>query len=154
MHCPSCGTRLTPQARFCASCGRPVEPTTAPQGTITGSTTSPSPPPPLPREELAAALAVRNELGERMEPEVIDAFLARVERTLMARVDARIDERLKDYPKARRDDGALPLAICSLIFGIPLTAIAAGTVGLVGLIVCWVGIAAVNVAYAARGRRR
>jgi hypothetical protein len=32
--------------------------------------------------------------------------------------------------------------------GIPLTGIAAGTAGLAGLLVCWIGIVLVNVAYA------
>ena len=41
---------------------------------------------------------------------------------------------------------SLPVAICSLIFGIPLTAIATDSSGLAGLIVCWGGIAAVNAA--------
>ncbi len=46
------------------------------------------------------------------------------------------------------------MAICSLIFGIPLSAIAAGTSGLAGLIVAWVGIAAVNAAVNAGNKER
>jgi hypothetical protein len=118
-------------------------------------TTSTAALPPLPREDLAAAVAVRNELGERMEPEVVDAFMARVESAMTARVDALLAQRLRGFPRARRDDGsALPLAICSLVFGIPLTAISAGIAGLPGLIACWAGIATVNIAFGLREKAR
>lgn len=40
------------------------------------------------------------------------------------------------------------LAILSLALGIPLTAIAAGTGGLAGLLIVWVGIVLVNAVYA------
>jgi len=153
MHCSSCGTNLTAQARFCSFCGRPVEPVPAARPEFV--TTSTASLPPLPREDLAAAVAVRNELGERMEPEVVEAFMARIESAMTARVDAQLSQRLRGMPRARRDDSsALPLAICSLVFGIPLTAIAAGIADLPGLVACWAGIAAVNFAYGMREKLR
>jgi hypothetical protein len=44
--------------------------------------------------------------------------------------------------------GSLALAIVSLGIGIPISAIAGGTAGLAGLIVAWIGIVGVNVAFA------
>ena len=44
------------------------------------------------------------------------------------------------------------LAIASLALGIPLTAIAMGTEGLPGALICWGGIALVNLADALRRR--
>ena len=44
--------------------------------------------------------------------------------------------------------GGLALAITSLGIGIPLSAIAGGTAGLAGLVVAWIGIVGVNVAFA------
>lgn len=48
--------------------------------------------------------------------------------------------------------GALALAITSLALAIPLTAIASDTGGFAGLVISWISIVAVNVAFAV-GRR-
>jgi hypothetical protein len=105
------------------------------------------------REEVVAAVRTRAELGERMEPEVLDAFLDRIEQAVIARVDQQIDLRASGRARLRARERhassvALPVAICSLIFGIPLSGIAAGTAELPGLVVAWAGIAAVNLAVA------
>lgn len=101
---------------------------------------------PVDAEDVRVALAARHELGEEMEPHVIDAFLARVE--------SRIDERLVAREPAQRnrghDDRALALTIVSLAAAIPLTAIGVTQAGLVGLLVVWVGIVLVNFAYSQR----
>jgi hypothetical protein len=153
MHCRSCGMTLIAPARFCSSCGRQVDPAPAARPVfVTTSTTSL---PPLPREDLAAAVAVRNELGDRMEPAVVEAFIARIEHAVTARVDAHLSQRLHGLPRAHHENsGALPLAICSLVFGIPLTAIAAGIADLPGLVACWAGIAAINLAHGLREKQR
>ena len=105
------------------------------------------------REEAAAALAARRELGDEMEPAVVDAFADRVERAIDARIDARLSPRNRGRVGGVGDADklAVGLALGSLGIAIPLTAIAAGTVGLVAVIIVWIGIVAVNVAYA-RGR--
>lgn len=46
--------------------------------------------------------------------------------------------------ETRKSGGTLALAITSLAIGIPLSAIAADTTGLPGLIVTWIGIVGVN----------
>lgn len=47
----------------------------------------------------------------------------------------------------RTDRTPFVLAIVSMALGIPLTAISSSTGGLLGLLIVWIGIVAVNVAY-------
>lgn len=58
------------------------------------------------------------------------------------------------YPAelAKPDRSRFALAIVSLALGIPLTAIATRTSGVIGLILTWVGIVAVNAVYGWTGR--
>ncbi len=51
-------------------------------------------------------------------------------------------------PAAKPDRSVLILAIVSTALAIPLTAIASGTAGLVGLLIVWVGIVMVNAVHA------
>ena len=53
---------------------------------------------------------------------------------------------------AKPDRSRFALAIVSLALGIPLTAIATRTSGVIGLILTWVGIVAVNAVYGWTGR--
>ena len=95
------------------------------------------------REEVESLVEARRELGDEMEPAVIDAFLDRVE----AAADARAAER-----RPKPDDGRgerLALSIVSLGTGIPITAIAAEQ-GVQGIIVAWLGIVGVNFAFSRR----
>jgi hypothetical protein len=109
------------------------------------------------REDLQAAVAARRELGRDYEDAVLDSFLDRVDRSIAARVDARVAERL---PAALRSTGqsrggadpGLVLGLASVVTGIPITAIAGGTSGVEGIIVAWAGISVVNLAHA-WGRR-
>src|SRR5437764_12308196 len=77
----------------------------------------------LPRDELEAAIAARRELGRAHEPEVVDAFLARIEK----QIDARVDEKLargRQTPQRRGggpDWAAALLGIASLGIGIGAT---------------------------------
>ena len=92
------------------------------------------------RTELEAALRARSELGTELEPQVIDAFVERIER----RIDERTRELRPMRVRTRGSDQVLALAIVSLVVSIPLTAIAVIQAGLVGLLVVWVGIVLVN----------
>lgn len=98
---------------------------------------------PVERTELEAAIEARRELGQEMEPHVIDSFVERIERRLGER---RIDVSRRD----RGREGSFVLAIVSLGCAIPITAIAVTQAGLVGLIVVWIGIVAVNAVYTNR----
>jgi hypothetical protein len=96
------------------------------------------------RDDVASMIGARRELGDEMEPAVVDAFLDRVERAIEARAaQSRPVER-----SDRRPGSTLPLAIVSLGTGIPITAIAADAGGVAGIIVAWAGIVGVNFAHA------
>jgi hypothetical protein len=93
------------------------------------------------REELEAAIEARRELGEELEPLVVDGFVERIQK----RIEARAGELAQARRPATRypDWSAFALAICSLGIAIPIVEKAA----LAGEIVMWVAIGAVNVAY-------
>jgi hypothetical protein len=92
------------------------------------------------REDVRAAIEARKELGEEMEPQVIDAFLERIEQ--------RLEKRAPAQPAEHRM--ITPLALGSLGAGVGVTAVSTGmeTGGVIVAIIAWVCIAIVNVAYA------
>jgi hypothetical protein len=106
------------------------------------------------RDDLAAAVGARRELGPDYEDAVLDGFLARLDRQMQERVDATVAERSRTTLAREERDPGLTLGIVSVIAGIPVTAITTGTEELAALIVAWGGIAAVNVAHAWGRRRR
>jgi hypothetical protein len=75
------------------------------------------------KEELDAAVAARRELGEEMEPAVVDAFVKRIEK------------RIGSSEKAirRRQDHQKEMILGSMGISIPLFAIAAIFTGLPGI---------------------
>jgi hypothetical protein len=109
-------------------------------------------------EEIRAAAEVHDELGPRYGDAVIESFLDKVGKEIDARVDARLGRSAPPppsaYPERHRSGhsgSTFALAVVSLVFGIPISAIAvaAGShpAGLLGLIVVWVAIATINIAY-------
>lgn len=86
---------------------------------------------------------------------MIESFLDRVGREIDARVDARLAQQQAVRPPAqgRRGHSGSPmgLAIISMVLGIPISAIAvaAGShpAGFMGLLVVWIAITAINIAY-------
>ena len=92
-------------------------------------------------EEVRLTIAARRELDAKHENELIAAFLDKVEHAVEQRVnqEAEVSRRATPWTHA-----AARLAV-SLVFGIPLSAIAAGTAGLPGLAIVWAGIIALNV---------
>jgi hypothetical protein len=107
--------------------------------------------------EIRAAAETHRELGPDYRDAVVDSFLDRVGREIDARVDARLAaaRQIPQQPERppKRTSEVAVLAV-SLSLGIPLSAIAvaAGThpAGFWGLLVVWVAIAVINIAYAAR----
>ncbi len=104
------------------------------------------------REDLQASVAARRELGPEYEAELLDAFLERVDRRIDAHVAHRVGSRSLQPPRRESSFSATALALGSMGFGVPLSAIAGGVADLPGLLVAWTGIVGVNVA-AAWGRR-
>jgi hypothetical protein len=96
------------------------------------------------REDVESAIGARRELGEEMEPALVDAFLTKVDRA----IEARAAEEAHRRRKGSSDQGIdFALAVISLGTGIPITAIAAEEGGIIGMLVAWVGIVGVNVAH-------
>ncbi|MGC1185240.1 MAG: hypothetical protein WBA31_08850 [Candidatus Dormiibacterota bacterium] len=112
---------------------------------------------PLPREDLIATVAAREDLGPEHTDVLVDAFLAKVEKEIDARVDARLAEGGKAVGSASTHDGGIVLPLGSIALGIPVSGAIGGTLSgdqaVVGLAVAWAGIAAINIAHAL-GRRR
>jgi hypothetical protein len=104
------------------------------------------------REDLAATLAARQELGIEFEPALVESLAERLEGVIEARVEARMAQRppapAVPAAQAMSPSMRLGLALGSLGIAIPCTAIAAGITGLPGLIVVWSGVVLVNVAAA------
>lgn len=90
-----------------------------------------------------------------MEQALVDSFVARVEQAIAQRGSTDTAERQRRTDAATADSrNQMLLGIGSLIFAIPLTAIAAGQAGIVGMIIAWVAIITVNMAYALRKGHR
>jgi hypothetical protein len=109
-------------------------------------------------DEIRAAAETHRELGPDYRDAVVDSFLERVGREIDARVDARLAG-ARPVPQQReraprRPSSDVAVLTISLVFGIPLSgiAVAAGAhpAGLAGLLVVWIAIAVINVAYAVR----
>ena len=121
---------------------------------------------PLSAGELRAAAETHKELGPEYRDAVLESFVERVGREIDARVDARLAQasvrpaapQPAPAPPARQPKQFSPLAMAlgSITLGIPITAIvvAAGAhpTGIWGLLVVWIAIAVINVAYAAKLR--
>ena len=121
---------------------------------------------PLSAGELRAAAETHQELGPEYQDAVLESFVERVGREIDARVDARLTQAAvrpvapqpAPAPPARQPKqfSPLPMALGSIALGIPITAIvvAAGAhpVGFAGLLVVWIAIAVINVAYASKLR--
>ena len=106
----------------------------------------------IPRDEAEAALAARQELGRDYEPAVVDSFVNRLDKAIDARVAEHVG-RAGGRAPAGPDRSGLALAIVSLGCGIPITAIAGGVADLAGILIAWIGIILVNMAYAIQSRR-
>ena len=85
-------------------------------------------------------MEARKELDDEMEPAVIDAFVARIERRLADRADAG-ERALK-----RRRDHQKEMVLGSMGISIPLLAIAAIFTGLPGVIAVCVALVVIAVA--------
>lgn len=91
------------------------------------------------KDELRSAIAARKELDDEMEPAMIDAFVARIERRLADRaaVDDRALQRKRDHQKE--------MVLGSMGISVPLLAIAAIFTGLPGVIAVCVALVVIAV---------
>ena len=100
--------------------------------------------------DLEATIAARAELGREYEPALVESFVERLDATIEVWISEQVARRSPEP-----EDPRMPftIAIVSLGTGIPISAIAAGTEGLPGLLVAWGGIVGVNAVYALSRRR-
>ena len=100
-------------------------------------------------EELAAAIEARRELGDRMEPHVVESFVSRIETTIDRRVDQRLAQHGQAPRPAPRQNNSV--VIWTLVFGVGATAIVSDHLNdafaLVAILAIWAAIAAINVAH-------
>lgn len=105
------------------------------------------------RADLEATLAARRDLGEDYEAALARAFLEKLDRAVDAKVDEALRARGADKRRAARGRrrGGSGLAISSIALGIPVSAVVAsnlrGTDSLIGVIIAWAAIAAINVVH-------
>jgi hypothetical protein len=102
----------------------------------------------LPRDDLAASLAARRELGPDYDAAFVDAVAERIEQATAVRRPV-----VAEIEKSERAM-ALTVVCVSLVVSVPISAIAAIQTGLAGLTVVWLALVAINVAFALRPRRR
>ena len=89
------------------------------------------------RQELSVTLAAREELGSEMEPAVLDAFVARIERRLAERAGA------NEFALANKREHQKEMVLGSMAISIPLLVIAAVFTGLAGVIAVCVALAVI-----------
>jgi hypothetical protein len=99
---------------------------------------------PVMRDELRSAVEARMELGEEMEPAVIDAFVDRIERRLAER------EGVDQFAIDRKREHQKEMVLGSMAISIPLLAIAAIFTGLPGVIAVCIALVVIA-ASTARG---
>ena len=93
-------------------------------------------------DELRVAIKARQELGIDHEDEVIESFMSRVQDTIDARVEARVNEELRGLPTrprfARPSIGRITVVLgfvtAIFIFTIPMADIAGGLLAIVALV--------------------
>lgn len=83
----------------------------------------------VPRDELRATVAARRELGEDMEPALVDAFVARIEKQLAER-GTQSEQALR-----RKREHQKEMVLGAMAISVPLFALAAIFAGLAGVIV-------------------
>jgi hypothetical protein len=95
------------------------------------------------RKDVEAALEARRELGKEYEPEIVDAFLEKIERRLDERAAGRA-------PAPRHHDYDIRVALGSIALGVGATAVAASNGAAWLAVIAWIAIALINAAYARR----
>ena len=91
------------------------------------------------KDELRLAIATRGELGDEMEPEVIDAFVQRIEQRLADRAGQ------GEWALQRKREHQTEMVLGSMAVSIPLFALAAIFTGLPGVIAVCVALVLIAV---------
>jgi len=91
------------------------------------------------KEDLRAAAEARRELGDEMEPAVIEAFVARIERRLADRAER------SERALASKREHQKEMILGSMGIAVPLLAIAAIFTGLPGVVAVCVALAVIAI---------
>lgn len=94
------------------------------------------------QREIQATLSARRELGTEYD----DQFIQRLVEQLTAQVRQEVARAPRPRASGLSSEQRTGIAICSLIFGIPLVAIAGSMGGPVGLVVAFVALVLINLA--------
>lgn len=117
----------------------------------------------LPRDELEAALAARQELGEVYEAAIVESFADRLDKLIAQRVADEVAQHVESADAAAkveanaasdRNGKALGLAIVSMALAIPLTSIAGGDGNDEGIYLVLIAIVLINIAFNLGSMRR
>lgn len=120
----------------------------------------------IPRDEAEAALEARRELGRDYEPAVVDSFVDRLDKVIQQRIDEGIAKRESQQAASAAGDynryqlekvqsgQRLALIIVSIVFAVPLSAIAAAMWRPEAIALVWTGIVLLNVIFGLGSRRR
>jgi hypothetical protein len=111
--------------------------------------------PRMPHDDLAAALAARQELGPDYDAAFVEKVVERVEQTIDVRLNAHSRAQTQHEQQSAKDERKLSFTIACVSLGVsvPLTAIAARHADALGMLIVWIGLVMVNMANALRGRR-
>jgi hypothetical protein len=91
------------------------------------------------KDELRSSIEAREELGDEMEPALIDAFVARIEHRIADRAHE------SDHALQRRRDHQKEMVLGSMAIAVPLLAIAAIWTGIQGVIAVCVALAVIAI---------
>ncbi len=97
--------------------------------------------------DLKAALAARRELDPELEDQVLEAFLARVEQRIDARVRQQMGEPRITPVRRQNDRVEVEVVAGTFALAIPLLAIAGRIAGSVGVLLIVAALIAVNLLY-------
>jgi hypothetical protein len=97
-----------------------------------------------------ARMAVTGQYGDGAvsSQELAQQILMGMQRDIEAQIDWRLQQRQRK--SGRLDGSEIAVILGSAVFGIPLTAIAGDSAGLAGIVVIWVSLVLLNVAWAVR----
>jgi len=113
------------------------------------------------RDEIAASVAAREELGPDYDKAVAEGLVERIGEEIDKRVDARVRAASKHTPESpavsyRRRASGFGMLLISLIFGTGATSVVIGSdrtdsaAQAVMVLLIWAAIAAINIVYAVR----
>lgn len=98
--------------------------------------------------DLKAAVQARRELDPQLEDHLIEAFLARIEQRVDARVAQQLSGAVPVRTKVPKNDAiAIPIVAGSFALAIPLVAIAGDIAGGAGVFFVMLAVVAVNLLY-------